>query len=92
MIFKKLWELWVDLFQEESLETPRFDPLHLAIVLVACLATVGVLFWLLWTALVYEGGLGTGEGWIANAVALMILVAIIEALRRADRRHANRPK
>jgi hypothetical protein len=35
---------------------PRFDPVHLAAVLIGSLAAAGGLFWLLWTLLVYEGG------------------------------------
>ncbi len=82
----KLWKSWVALFAEESPEEPRFDPVHLAVVLVVCQAAVGALFWLLWTAMVYEGGFCAGEGWFGNALALIILAVIVEALRRADRR------
>lgn len=87
-----LWRSWVELFEEEGPEVPRFDPIHLAVVLVACQAAVGVLFWLLWTAMVYEGGFGAGEGWRGNVLASIILAAIVEALRRADRRHARKAK
>lgn len=88
----KLWKSWTDLFTEESPDEPRFDPIHLAVVLVACQAAVGVLFWLLWTAMVYEGGFGTGEGWRGNLLAMIIIAAIVEALRRADRRQAKKSK
>lgn len=81
----KLWRAWTALFEEEGPEEPRFDPAHLAVVLVACQAAVGVLFWLLWTAMVYEGGFGAGEGALGNVLALILLAAIVEALRRADR-------
>ncbi len=87
-----LWRSWVRLFEEEGADEPRFDPIHLAVVLVACQAAIGVLFWLLWTAMVYEGGFGSGEGRIGNLLALLLLAAIVEALRRADRRHARKPK
>ena len=87
-----LWRSWVELFEEESPETPRFDPVHLAAVLVACQAALGIVFWLLWTAMVYEGGFGTGEGVVGNVLALLILAVIVEALRRADRRHARKEK
>jgi hypothetical protein len=36
---------------------PRYDPVHLAGVLTACMASLGALYWLLWTLLVFEGGL-----------------------------------
>jgi len=92
MIPSKLWRSWVELFTEEDPATPSFDPVHLAVVLVACQAAVGVLFWLLWTAMVYEGGFGAGEGKLGNFAALLILAGIVEALRRADRRHARKAK
>ncbi|MBI4061398.1 MAG: hypothetical protein HY403_08220 [Elusimicrobia bacterium] len=87
-----LWKSWLKLFEEEGPEEPRFDPVHLAVVLVACQAAVGVLFWLLWTAMVYEGGFCSGEGWLGNALALIIIAAVVEALRRADRRRERKPK
>lgn len=88
----KLWKSWVKLFAEEGPEEPRFDPMHLAVVFVACQAAVGALFWLLWTAMVYEGGFGAGEGWFGNALALIILAVIVEALRRAARPRTRKPK
>lgn len=88
----RLWTSWVEFFAEEDPATPRFDPAHLAVVLVACQAAVGVLFWLLWTAMVYEGGFGAGEGAFGNYAALALLAAIVEALRRADARHGRKTK
>jgi len=88
----RLWTSWTSLFEEEGADEPRFDPIHLAGVFVACQAAVGVLFWLLWTAAVYEGGFGTGEGRAANIAALLSLAVLVEALRRADRRHARAKK
>lgn len=92
MSLKSLWKSWVGLFAEEAADEPRFDPVHLAVVLVACQAAVGVLFWLLWTAMAYEGGFATGEGALGNALALIIIGVVVEALRRADRRQARKPK
>ncbi|MDE2490662.1 MAG: hypothetical protein KGM24_07425 [Elusimicrobia bacterium] len=58
-----IWKRWVALFEEdEGPEVPRYDPVHLAAVLVACLAVIGVLFWLLWTLLCYDGGLPSKVG------------------------------
>lgn len=85
-----LWKAWVSFFEEEPADEPRFDPVHLAVVLVACQAVVGLLFWLLWTAMVYEGGFMTGEGGAGNALALLILAGVVEALRRADRRRPSK--
>lgn len=53
-----LWARWVALFEDDDGRSARYDPVHLAGVLVACMAALGVLFWLLWTLLVYEGGIG----------------------------------
>lgn len=36
---------------------PVFDPVHVGGVLVGALAAAGGLYWLLWTLLVFEGGL-----------------------------------
>lgn len=36
--------------------TPLYDPVHVGGVVVSVLAALGALYWLLWTALVYEGG------------------------------------
>ena len=86
----RLWRRWVALFEEEGPDEPRYDPIHLATVLVVIMVVVGALFWLLWTLMVYEGGLGSKEGWVGNVSALITLLLVIEALRRADRRHARK--
>lgn len=58
MTFKNLWRSWLDLFEKDDRpDEPRFDPVHLAAVLVTTQVVVGALFWLLWTLFVYEGGL-----------------------------------
>jgi hypothetical protein len=85
-----LWRSWVELFEEESPDEPRYDPVHLATIFVACQVVVGALFWLLWTAMVYEGGFGAGEGRLGNAAALLTLAGTIAALRRADDRAIRR--
>lgn len=36
---------------------PAYDPIHLGGVLVLLMVCVGALYWLLWTLLVYEGGI-----------------------------------
>ena len=84
MKISSLWRRWVELFEEEGPDEPRYDPIHLATVLVAAQVVVGALFWLLWTLMVYEGGLGAKDGWVGNVGALVILIVAIEALRRAE--------
>ena len=50
-----------DLFEafdaEDDPGVPAYDPVHLGAALILTLATVGALYWLLWTLLVFEGGL-----------------------------------
>ncbi|OGS03203.1 MAG: hypothetical protein A3G41_04920 [Elusimicrobia bacterium RIFCSPLOWO2_12_FULL_59_9] len=43
--------------EEEDPNEPCFDPVHLGATIIAVLCAQGALFWLLWTLLVYEGGL-----------------------------------
>lgn len=96
---KDAWEGWLDLFAEDDPRAPRYDPVHLGAVLVACQAAIGALYWLLWTLLVYEGGLASKlraltsgakspdayEGWPANLAALLLTAAGFAALRRLER-------
>lgn len=46
---------WLD--AEDDPSEPVYDPVQLAGVLIGVLTAVGALYWLLWTLLVYEGGL-----------------------------------
>lgn len=104
-----VWKRWVALFEEkEDPAEPHYDPVHLAAVLTACLVVIGALFWLLWTLLVYEGGLPlkivtlltpgkpehrvTMEGWQANLAALVLSAYVLQLLYKADRRAAKRRK
>lgn len=42
---------------EDDPGEPFYDPVHLGGVLVVTMVAAGALYWLLWTLLVYEGGL-----------------------------------
>jgi len=54
---KKLWEEIIAFFSdEEDPDEPFFDPVHLAGLVVSVVFTMGVIFWLVWTLLVFEGG------------------------------------
>ena len=48
--------------EEDDPSRPIYDPVHLAAVLVGSLAALGSLYWLLWTLLVYDGGLFSKAG------------------------------
>lgn len=51
------WASFLDLFEDDDPEEPFYDPVHLGAVFVVFLVGVGCLYWLLWTLLVFEGGL-----------------------------------
>ena len=54
---KKAWEEILRFFSdEEDPDEPIYDPVHLAAMIVIVIFSIGVLFWLLWTLLVFEGG------------------------------------
>ena len=58
MSVSSLWKSWNALFDEQdSPIEPHYDPVHLGAVLVVCQVVVGIVFWLLWTLFLYEGGL-----------------------------------
>lgn len=55
---KALWDRLVWLFSEDDdPEEPVYDPVHAGAAVVISLVAVGALYWLLWTLLVFEGGL-----------------------------------
>ena len=57
MKFKKLKDEFLKFFSdEEDPGEPLYDPVHIAGLIVIVIFAVGVLFWLLWTLLVFEGG------------------------------------
>lgn len=47
----------VALFEDDARDEPGYDPVHLGATVVVTLATLGCLYWLLWTLFVYEGGI-----------------------------------
>jgi len=51
-------EKGLDLFSgEDDPSEPFYDPVHLGAAVLITIVAVGCLYWLLWTLLVYEGGL-----------------------------------
>lgn len=56
---------WLD---REDPDEPAYDPVHLGGMLVICLVVIGAAFWILWTLLVFEGGL---EGKLAALAHLI---------------------
>jgi hypothetical protein len=91
------WERFLDLFSDaEDPGEPAYDPVQLGGTVVVCMVAIGCLYWLLWTLLVFEGGLfakvralfaadagaDAFDGWIGNAAALLLCAAVVVALRR----------
>ncbi|MBI3012454.1 MAG: hypothetical protein HYY63_02395 [Elusimicrobia bacterium] len=57
-MIRKFWDELIRYFSDiEDPEEPVYDPAHLAAMIVIVIFSMGVLFWLLWTLLVFEGGL-----------------------------------
>lgn len=93
----RAWKAFAGLFEDDDPAEPRYDPVHLAGVLIAAQVVVGALFWLLWTLLVFEGGIGASvpallrgaagpdahRGLWAHLGALAILVTALAALHRS---------
>jgi len=107
MILRKIWDEIVKFFSdEENPNEPIYDPVHFAGMIVIVIFSTGVLFWLLWTLLVFGGGifvkikpaleiiftkktlhdfgwvgypyeLGIFDGFIGNAVALVLTAALV---------------
>jgi NADH:ubiquinone oxidoreductase subunit 6 (subunit J) len=86
---KSIWRRWVALFEDkDDPAEPHYDPVHLAVVLVASQVVIGALYWLLWTVFVYEGGI-TARLRLAHVVAVAVCFLVVAALFNADRRHAS---
>lgn len=43
--------------EDEDDSSPGYDPVHLGAAVLITITAIGALYWLLWTLLVYEGGL-----------------------------------
>ncbi|MDE2312904.1 MAG: hypothetical protein KGL04_01860 [Elusimicrobia bacterium] len=57
-LLRRAWSVFSELFDpDDDPQEPFYDPAHLGAVLIGTLAAAGALYWLLWTLLVYEGGL-----------------------------------
>jgi hypothetical protein len=51
---------FLDLFADtEDPKEALYDPVHLGGTVIGCLVGIGALYWLLWTLLVFEGGLAS---------------------------------
>ncbi|MFH1540771.1 MAG: hypothetical protein ABID79_02830 [Elusimicrobiota bacterium] len=57
-IIKSVW-VWIqDVFSdEEDLNEPIYDAVHIASMIVLTLFGISILFWLFWSLLVYKGGI-----------------------------------
>ena len=47
----------LELFEDDDPNEPFYDPVHIGGTLISTLTAIGCLYWLLWTSLVYEGGI-----------------------------------
>lgn len=56
-LLKRLGAAWDAFDAEDDPAEPFYDPVHLGGVLIVAMVVAGALFWLLWTLLVFEGGL-----------------------------------
>lgn len=57
-MIKEFWRELLEFFSdEENPEEPVYDPAHLAALIVIAVFSMGALFWLLWTLLVFGGGI-----------------------------------
>lgn len=65
------------LLSDEEEDGPRYDPSHVAAAIVTTLTAFGALYWLLWTLLVFEGGLLSK---IRPAFALLLTSATLAQL------------
>ncbi len=59
---RRAWKSFLGLFDDAPSDEPVYDPVDLAGVIVGCLTGAGVLYWLLWSLLVCEGGIFTKIG------------------------------
>ena len=57
MSLDKALRFFNDLFGDDDPEEAFYDPVHLGAAVIVTMAVIGCLYWLLWTLLVYEGGL-----------------------------------
>ena len=51
--FKKI----VDSFTKEKPDEPIYDPLHIGMMIILVISAAAILFWLLWSILVFKGGI-----------------------------------
>ena len=57
-MLKKFWNELVNFFSDaEDPNEPVYDPAHFGAMIVIVIFSIGVLFWLLWTLLVFGGGI-----------------------------------
>lgn len=56
-VFLRAWDLVIDIFEDEQEDDAGYDPVHIGAMIVIVLFALAILFWLLWSLLVFEGGL-----------------------------------
>ncbi|MFC1501265.1 hypothetical protein ACFL58_02305 [Elusimicrobiota bacterium] len=55
---KKILQDFIDFFSDkEDVNEPHYDPLHIGAMIIIVLFAITLLFWLLWSILVFGGGI-----------------------------------
>jgi hypothetical protein len=74
---KKIFSLILDLFSDEEVQGEAgYDPVHVGIMIVSVLFGISILFWLLWSLMVFRGGI--------QAKALPFLQMVFTSKTAAD--------
>ena len=66
-----------DVLSEDDPGEPFYDPVHVGGAILVSLAAIGALYWLLWTLLVFEGGI---QGKLAALARLAFTSATLKDL------------
>ena len=54
-LFRRVWDLFLDIFSEEGED--EYDPVHIGGMIIFVMFFIAVFYWDLWALLVYQGGL-----------------------------------
>ena len=57
MSLKEKLQKFIKSFPEEKPDEPVYDPVHIGVMIVLVISAAAILFWLLWSILVFKGGI-----------------------------------